>query len=142
MPVLRRVRRHCSARRQQNYAACHPAGTECMKEYRPGPGFSSAEGTSAALRAILVVFAVSGSDLNLNHTELAADLDPLTADSSLSCAGKGGLKNQHEDGAHTRQPPEQSGAANGGYEDGTRHLLQESLAAFAADTRGNFSAVI
>ncbi|WP_175392941.1 hypothetical protein [Leisingera sp. JC1] len=113
-----------------------------MKEYRPGSGFSSAQGAGTALGAILVVFAVPGGDLNLDHTELAANLDPLTAGSSLRCAGKGGLKNQHEDGTHPRQPPEQSGAANGGYEDGARHMLQESLAAFAADTRENFSAVI
>ncbi|MCB4458112.1 hypothetical protein [Leisingera sp. McT4-56] len=113
-----------------------------MNVCRPGPGLSRAEGAGAAFGAILPLFAVFASDLDFYYAKLAADLYPLTAARRLPRTGKGHLQCQHENRAQPRQPPEQAGAASRGYEKGARHLLQDSLAAFAADTRGNFSAVI
>ncbi|UWQ29409.1 hypothetical protein [Leisingera sp. M523] len=142
MPVLRRVRLHRDSRRQQHAAVGSPADARAQDACRPRPVFSSAQRTGAAFGTILRFAAVHGSDLNFHHAEFAADLNPITARRSLPSARKGKLQNKHEDGAQPRQPPEKPGAADERYEKGARHLLQDSLAAFAADTRGNFRAVI
>ncbi|UWQ79902.1 hypothetical protein K3725_02525 [Leisingera sp. S132] len=142
MPVLSRVRLHGSARRQQHGTVRRPADARLYNAGRRSPGFSGTQRAGAALGAILLLFAVSGGGLDFHYAGLTADFDPLPARNRLCSTGKGNLKNQHEDRTHSRQATEQSGAACGRYETGVRHLLQESLAAFAADTRANFSAVI
>ncbi|WP_156927493.1 hypothetical protein [Leisingera methylohalidivorans] len=142
MPELRRIPRRQSSRRQHHSAHCRPADAEAQDAYRSRPVFSRAQRASAAFWAILLFAAFFVSNLNLHHAEFAADLDPVAAACGLRRTGDSNLQRQHEDGAPPCQPPEEPGAASGEYERGARHLVQESLAAFAADTRGNFSAAI
>ncbi|NSY37730.1 hypothetical protein [Leisingera sp. ANG59] len=113
-----------------------------MNACRLGPSLSRAKGAGAAFGATLPLVAVFASDLDFYYPKLAADLYPLTTARRLPRTGKGHLQCQQENRAQPRQPPEKAGAASGRYEKGARHLLQDSLAAFAADTTGNISAVI
>ncbi|NVK15156.1 MAG: hypothetical protein HWE35_13390 [Rhodobacteraceae bacterium] len=142
MPVLRRVWLQRRANRQKHGEICRLADAGVQEGDRTGPGFSRTQRAGTAFRAVLPLSTASIRDLDFHYAKLTADLDPFTAGSSLPRTGKGHLQHQHEYRAQPRQPPEQAGAASRGYENDARHMLQDSLAAFAADTRGNFRAVI